>query len=68
MLTLNKGATVTWNFTGDIPHNVTDDRGAFASDTLGHGEAFSRTFDTLGIFYYSCTIHHGMQGTLTVKE
>jgi plastocyanin len=67
-LTVNKGATVTWKFTGDIPHNVTDDRGAFASDTLGHGEEFTRTFDAPGIFYYYCTIHHGMLGTLTVKE
>ena len=67
-LTVNKGAAVTWTFTGSIPHNVTDDRGAFASDTLGHGEEFTRTFDTAGIFYYYCTIHHGMLGTLTVKE
>ncbi len=67
-LTVNKGAAVTWKFTGSIPHNVTDDRGAFASDTLGHGEEFTRTFDTAGIFYYYCTIHHGMLGTLTVKE
>ena len=68
VLTANKGATVTWKFTGDMPYNVTDDRRAFAGDTLGHGEAFSRTFDTPGIFYFYCTIHHGMQGTLTVKE
>ena len=67
-LTVNKGATVTWKFTGEIPHNVTDDRGAFASDTLGHGSEFTRTFDAPGIFYYYCTIHHGMLGTLTVKE
>ncbi len=67
-LTVNNGATVTWNFTGDLPHNVTDDRGAFASDTVGKGERFTRTFDAAGIFYYYCTIHHSMLGTLTVKE
>ena len=67
VLTVNKGATVTWKFTGAIPHNVTDDRGAFASDTQASGE-FSRTFDAAGISYYYCTIHHGMLGTLTVKE
>ena len=66
-LTVNKGATVAWKFTGDIPHNVTDDRSAFASDTQVSGE-FSRMFDAAGIFYYYCTIHHGMLGTLTVKE
>ena len=66
-LTVNKGATVVWTFTGDLPHNVTDDRGAFASKTMTDGE-YSRTFDAAGIFYYYCTIHHGMQGTLTVRE
>lgn len=67
-LTVNKGATVTWTFTGNLPHNVTDDRGAFASDTLAKGGEYHRTFDAAGVFYYYCTIHHGMQGTLTVKE
>jgi len=67
-LTVNKGATVTWKFSGSLPHNVTDDREAFASDTLGKGDEYHRTFDAAGVFYYYCTIHHGMQGTLTVKE
>ncbi len=66
-LTVKTGATVVWTFTGDLPHNVTDDRGAFASDTMADGE-YTRTFDAAGIFYYYCTIHHGMQGTLTVRE
>ena len=67
-LTVNKGAAVTWKFTGDLPHNVTDDRGAFASDTLAKDGEYTRKFDAAGVFYYYCTIHHGMQGTLTVKE
>ena len=67
-LTVNRGSTVTWKFNADLPHNVTDDRGAFASETLGKGDEFHRTFETAGVFYYYCTIHHGMQGTLTVRE
>jgi plastocyanin len=68
VLTVNKGATVTWKFLGDLPHNVTDDRGAFASKTLQKGGEYSRTFDQPGIFYYFCTVHHAMLGTLTVTE
>ncbi len=68
VLTVNKGATVTWTFSGDLPHNVTDDRGAFASKTVQKGAEYTRTFDQPGIFYYFCTIHHGMLGTLTVME
>ena len=67
-LTVNRGSTVTWKFNADLPHNVTDDRGAFASETLGKGDEFHRTFETAGVFYFYCTIHHGMQGTLTVRE
>ena len=59
-LTLRKGATVTWLFKGDLPHNVTEDSGVFASDTLGKGGTYERTFDTTGTFYYHCTIHHVM--------
>ncbi len=67
-LTVSKGATVTWSFDGDLPHNVTDDRGAFASETVGKGETYTRTFDATGVFYYYCTIHHSMLGTLTVID
>lgn len=68
VLTVNKGATVTWKFLGALPHNVTDDRGAFESKTVLKGAEYSRTFDQPGIFYYFCTLHHGMLGTLTVME
>lgn len=66
-LTVNAGATVTWEFTGDLPHDVTEDRGAFASPTLSEGDEWSRTMDEPGTYYYYCTLHHGMQGTLTVN-
>lgn len=66
-LTVSKDATVVWKFVGDLPHNVTDDRGAFSSDTQTDGE-YRRTFDATGTFYYNCTLHHGMQGTLVVTE
>lgn len=68
VLTVNRGATVTWKFIGVLPHNVTDDRGAFASKTVLKGAEYSRTFDQPGTFYYFCTVHHAMLGTLTVVE
>lgn len=65
-LTVDAGATVTWEFTGDLPHNVTDDRGTFESPTLNKGEEWALTLDEPGTYYYYCTLHHVMQGTLTV--
>ncbi len=67
-LTVTKGATVTWVFKDDLPHNVVDDRGAFESGILQKGDSWAFTADTPGIYYYYCTLHHIMTGTLTVVE
>ncbi|HLB23635.1 MAG TPA: plastocyanin/azurin family copper-binding protein [Dehalococcoidia bacterium] len=67
-LTVTKGATVTWTFKDDVPHNVVDDRGAFDSGILKKGDSWSLTAETPGTYYYYCTLHHIMQGTLVVVE
>jgi len=70
-LQIKKGATITWEFQGKIPHNVTEDldmtRETFASNTMASG-TFAHTFDIAGTFYYYCTIHHVMQGQVAVTE
>jgi plastocyanin len=67
-LTVQRGATVTWKFKGDLPHDVVEDRDAFRSPILEKGDEWSLTFEDSGTFYYYCTLHHSMQGTLTVAE
>lgn len=67
-LTVRTGTTVTWQFTGSLPHNVTETSGAFASPTLQKGGRFDRTFGATGAFSYYCTIHHIMTGSITVRE
>ena len=67
-LTVPRGATVTWKFKGDETHDVTDENGAFGSPTLKKGDEWSLTFEDAGTYYYYCTLHHSMQGTLTVAE
>lgn len=60
------GGTVTWNITG-IPHNVTFAGGAGAPANIPTGTGTdSRTFNTVGTFNYSCTLHIGMNGTVVV--
>jgi plastocyanin len=66
-LTVRVGTEVTWTFKGRAAHDVTDDRGAFESGTLGRGDEFVMTFDEPGTYYYNCTLHHVMQGTLVVQ-
>ena len=65
-LTVNPGTEVTWRFEGDLPHNVTDEAGGFASDTVGKGAEYARVFDDPGEYHYYCTLHHAMTGTLIV--
>jgi plastocyanin len=70
-LQIKKGATITWQFKGKVPHTVTEEPGSeaqpFDSGAKGSGE-FAHTFDAAGTFYYYCVIHHVMQGTVVVTE
>jgi plastocyanin len=67
--TVKVGQQVTWTNNEAVPHNVVADEGAdFESDTFGEGGTFSYTPDRPGTIAYVCTIHPGMDGTLTVEE
>jgi plastocyanin len=67
-LVVRPGAEVTWEFTGSLPHTVTDPGGAFDTGTMGRGERYSMKFDAPGEYFYYCVLHHAMQGTLTVVD
>jgi plastocyanin len=64
-LTIKPGTEVTWEFSGDLPHNVVDEAGAFTSDIMRRGE-YVRVFDEPAEYRYYCTLHHAMIGTLIV--
>jgi len=62
------GATVTWEFLDRMPHNVTEDRLVFQSKNLRNGERYAYTLNEPGEFYYYCTLHHKMLGTIIVGD
>ena len=64
--TVAVGDTVTWRFEGGSAHNVTFDEGE--SSQLQKDGEFERTFDEAGELDYVCTVHPGMDGTVTVEE
>lgn len=76
-LTVPVGTTVTWRNDAATFHNVTWDdatgrNAAQAGDGTGNIDQFStgshtRRFNTAGTFGFKCTIHPGMDGTLTVQ-
>jgi plastocyanin len=67
-LTVKVGQTVTWTNDDSTDHNVTASDGTFKSSTFGHGKTFSWKATKAGTFKYTCTIHPGMDGTLTVTQ
>jgi plastocyanin len=67
-VTIAAGDTVTWTNNDSVGHDVTGD--AFESGEaggLGQGDTFEHTFEEAGTFDYVCTVHPGMEGTVTVE-
>ena len=65
-VTIAVGGTVTWT-NNDGAHNVTANGGAFKSPTFSTG-TFKFTFTKAGTYPYNCTLHGGMNGTVTVVD
>src|SRR5262245_7228617 len=65
--TVTAGQSVCWQNNGTIPHNVTSSSGPSFAGDLAAGATFVRQFPTAGTFTYSCTLHPGMNGTITVN-
>jgi plastocyanin len=67
-VTVKKGQTITWRNDDTVDHNVTATSGAsFKSDNFGNGGSFKFKAAKAGTIKYVCTIHPGMDGTLTVR-
>jgi plastocyanin len=66
-LTVAAGTTVVWKNSDDSPHRIADKNGAYASVALDTNDSYSRTFFTPGVYYYLCSIHPYMVGTIVVK-
>ena len=67
-VTVAKGTTVTWDWTGRVIHNVTVKSGPqqFRSVTQASG-TFTRRLTKAGTYKIICTIHPGMAMTLKVR-
>ena len=60
------GDTVQWTNGGSVGHNVTFDAGPKTDIMSGGDNAFFK-FSAAGSYVYHCTIHPGMDGTVTVS-
>ncbi|MEA2195297.1 MAG: hypothetical protein QOG42_1731 [Solirubrobacteraceae bacterium] len=67
--TVKVGETVTWVNEDRIAHDVVATSGAtFDSDTFGPGKTFAFRAAKPGTIAYVCTLHQGMNGTLTITR
>jgi plastocyanin len=65
--TVRVGQTVTWADRDTVQHDVKADSGAsFHSPVFGKGQTYSFKATKPGTVKYECTLHPGMDGTLTV--
>lgn len=63
--TVRKGGKITWAWQSeDRPHDVS---GPGFKTPIKSGGTFSRTFARAGMIKYVCTLHDGMEGTITVR-
>lgn len=61
------GTTVTVTNQDDVSHTWTSEDDVFDSGSLSQGESFEYTFEEAGEYTYVCSIHPGMQGSITVE-
>ncbi|HKF79735.1 MAG TPA: plastocyanin/azurin family copper-binding protein [Thermoleophilaceae bacterium] len=67
-VTVSKGGSVKWTNDDSVGHDVTgSDFKSGSAGGLSGGDTFSHTFNKAGTYKYRCTVHPGMEGTVTVK-
>ena len=66
-ITVKTGAKIVWTNNENVPHDVVAQEGAdFRSEVFGEGKTFEYTAKEPGEISYVCTLHPGMDGTITV--
>jgi plastocyanin len=61
------GQTIKWTNSDPVRHNVVATAGAdFGSGIFGRGGTYAYRATTPGVISYVCTLHPGMDGTITV--
>lgn len=68
--TVTAGSTVTWTWTGSLPHSVrsTGTPSFASSGTLTGSGTYGVQFNTPGTYHYDCSVHgQAMTGTIVVR-
>jgi plastocyanin len=66
-LTIDPGDTVRWENEDSEPHDAIGEDDSFETPVIDQGETSEHTFQRSGEYPYFCSIHQGMDGTITVR-
>ena len=67
-VTVPVGGTVKWVNEDSVDHNAVAKEGDVPkSELFGKGGSYEATFEEAGTIEYVCTVHPGMEGTITVQ-
>ncbi len=67
-ITVRPGTRITWVNEDDVMHDVVSTDGErIESELFPKGDSFSFTPTRAGSIHYVCTIHPGMEGSITVE-
>ena len=62
------GTEVTFLNSGTGPHDVSGTMGEWGSRMMDPGESWTKTFDEVGLYAFSCSLHPGMAGVIVAKD
>ena len=66
-ITVKAGTTITWTNKDAVTHNETSNPALFSSGSMATDATYSFTFQNVGTYSYTCTIHPSMKGTVVVN-
>jgi plastocyanin len=67
-VTVKVGGKIKWVNEDSVDHDAVAKEGDVPkSELFGKGGSYEATFDTAGTIDYVCTVHPGMEGTITVQ-
>gem|GEM_PF-624271 len=67
-ISVNARGTIVWTNTSSLPHTVTASDRSFDSGILIPGASFFYSFSRPGTLNYTCILHQGMNGSITITE
>jgi plastocyanin len=67
-VTVAPGTKIIWTNDDESPHTVTSQDKTFGSKALDTDDKFEYTFNSVGDFYYYCTVHPFMTAVVHVRN